>query len=93
MTTKYAKARDVAGQWKSELRKVQRENRSLRKVYDKALALLEEMAYHKLVTGTELGNNYISLAARDLRSVMRAALFAQPQQTPEAQQTREAKSS
>lgn len=41
MSTKYAKARDVAFQWRAEHRKLARENKSLRHVYVAAKALLE----------------------------------------------------
>lgn len=43
MTTKYAAARDVAYQWRAEYRKAKRENKSLRRVYDEARALLDKM--------------------------------------------------
>ena len=77
MTTKYAKARDVAGQWKSELRKAQRENRSLRKVYAAARDLLDEMALFGHLTSTNLPAD-VAAAARDLKSAMRNAVFAEP---------------
>ena len=41
MSTKYAKARDVAYQWRAEHRKLARENKSLRRVYVAAKDLLE----------------------------------------------------
>lgn len=43
MTTKYAKARDIAGQWRSEHQKVKRENASLRRVYTEAKKLVDAM--------------------------------------------------
>lgn len=39
MSTKYAKARDVAGQWRSEYRKQKRENATLRRALVAAQAL------------------------------------------------------
>ena len=41
MSTKYAKARDAAGQWKQEYRKQKEENTSLRKILRASLALCE----------------------------------------------------
>jgi hypothetical protein len=76
VSTKYAKARDVAGQWKSELRKVQRENRSLRKVYAAANLLLDELAIHRQHTGSA-EPIYVMQAAKALRTVMRSAVFAE----------------
>ena len=43
MSTKYAKARDIAGQWRSEYQKVKRENASLRRVYAEAKKLADAM--------------------------------------------------
>ena len=78
MVTKYAKARDVAGQWKSELRKAQRENRSLRKVYAAARDLLDEIGVHTMLTNEALPYS-LRLAAVDLRNALRNAVFAEPQ--------------
>ena len=77
MTTKYAKARDTAGQWKSELRKAQRENRSLRKVYAAARDLYEELGVHALLTDEPLPFS-IKSAAYDLKVALRNAVFAEP---------------
>lgn len=77
MSTKYAKARDVAGQWKSELRKAQRENRSLRKVYAAARDLVDEIAVHSMLTNEELPYS-LRFAAVDLRNALRKAVFAEP---------------
>jgi hypothetical protein len=76
MTTKYAKARDVAGQWKSELRKVQRENRSLRRVYAAARDLHDEIALHTQLTG-QRPPDMVLAAARDLKDALRNAMFAE----------------
>lgn len=43
MTTKFAKARDTAFQWRSEYRKAKAENRSLRQVYKHAKALSDHL--------------------------------------------------
>lgn len=78
MSTKYAKARDVAGQWKSELRKAQRENRSLRRVYAAALDLHDELMLHAVLTRIDLPGD-IAKAARALKGTMRNAVFAEPE--------------
>jgi len=70
VTTKYAKARDVAGQWKSELRKAQRENRSLRKVHAAARELLAVLACYTRPEG-------VYLRSQQLRVVLDAAVFAE----------------
>lgn len=62
MTTKYAAARDVAYQWRAEHRKTQRENKSLRRVYFAARALLERLPKDEYTA--------------DLRDAMRNAVFA-----------------
>ena len=41
MSTKYAKARDAAGQWRQEYRKQKGENASLRRILAASLALCE----------------------------------------------------
>lgn len=69
MATKYAKARDVAGQWRSEFRKVRRENRSLRAVYVEAKALLEAVGVAAHIAAT-----------KRLREALDAAVFAEPPQ-------------
>lgn len=71
MTTKYAKARDTAGQWKSELRKVQRENRSLRKVHAAARELLAVLSCFTQPEG-------VCLRAKALRMRLDTAVFAEP---------------
>jgi hypothetical protein len=76
MTTKYAKARDIAGQWKSELRKAQRENRSLRRVYSAARDLNDEIALHAQLTGTK-PPEAIADAWRSLKDALRNAVFAE----------------
>ena len=62
MTTKYAAARDVAFQWRSEYRKLQRENKSLRRVYAEARALVDKMPRDEVTA--------------DLRDAVRNAVFA-----------------
>jgi hypothetical protein len=73
VSTKYAKARDTAGQWKSELRKAQRENRSLRKVYAAAKDVLNILD----VTGVGCINEAVAL-----RDALRNAVFAEPPKEP-----------
>lgn len=63
MTTKYAAARDVAGQWRSEFRKVKAENKSLRRVYTEAKALIEKLPKDETTF--------------DLRDAVRNAVFAE----------------
>jgi len=62
MSTKYAAARDVAFQWRAEYRKVQRENKSLRRVYDEAKVLLDKLPRDEKTAG--------------LRDAVRNAVFA-----------------
>jgi hypothetical protein len=76
VTTKYANARDTAGQWKSELRKVQRENRSLRKVYAAARDLYDELSVHAMLTGDPIPWA-VKSAAYDLKVALRGAVFAE----------------
>jgi hypothetical protein len=66
MGTKYAQARDTAYQWRSELRKVSREIKSLRKVYDAARALTRKIA---------AGADHTE-ALMDLREALDRAVFA-----------------
>jgi hypothetical protein len=53
MTTKYAKAKDTAFQWRAEYRKVKEENKSLRRVLSAALAYIdvtsEPIRRHELI--------------------------------------------
>lgn len=64
MPTKYARARDVAFQWRAEFAKVRRENRSLRKVYVEVARLLPS-----------LPNDETTAA---LRNAVKNAVFAVP---------------
>ena len=66
MSTKYAKARDVAFQWRAEHRKVRQENRSLRKVYETAKALS-----HAIASGGEFDSELDAL-----RDSLAGAVFA-----------------
>lgn len=66
MSTKYAKARDVAFQWRAEHRKVRQENRSLRKVYNAARILELSLVNHE---------PHLQALAK-LRQALNAAVFA-----------------
>lgn len=62
MASKYAAARDVAYQWRAEYRKVKRENKSLRRVYDEARSLLDKLPRDETTAG--------------LRDALRNAVFS-----------------
>lgn len=62
MATKYAAARDVAYQWRAEYRKVKRENKSLRRVYEEARLLLDKLPRDETTAG--------------LRDALRNAVFS-----------------
>jgi len=51
MATKYAAARDVAYQWRAEYRKAKSENKSLRRVYQEARALLKRLPTDETTSG------------------------------------------
>lgn len=63
MASKYAVARDVAYQWRAEYRKAKRENKSLRRVYAEARALLDKLPRDETTAG--------------LRDAVRNAVFAE----------------
>ena len=70
MSTKYAKARDVAYQWRAEHRKTKAENRSLRHVYKEAVKLLQAIEAVPL--------DFVGAEARlSLKSACRNAVFAE----------------
>lgn len=74
MSTKYAKARDVAYQWRAEQRKVARENKALRDVYFAARALLQA------IEAVPLQPEAAAMRLH-LKSACRNAVFAEPAQT------------
>ena len=70
MTTKYAKAKDTAFQWRSEYRKVKEENRSLRRVMTAAVEFINvtDDPEHLLMNATT--------ARARLKSELRAVILA-----------------
>ena len=68
MSTKYAKARDVAYQWRSECRKLQRENQSLRQVLKSSKLLLHTLEQIPITPRVE-HHLTIKQLARDILNV------------------------
>ena len=68
MSSKYAKARDTAYQWRAEYRKAQTENRSLRSVLRHAQALSDHLE-------GDVGPKTLEQLQRALRSALLNARF------------------
>lgn len=95
MSTKYAKARDVAYQWRTECRKVKQENKSLRKVFEASRQLTAFLKTTQVRLPIADAIAFDELVNR-LEAVQRSAVFAvdgQQDNAPVAQRKEQLNSS